>query len=217
MNRKRWAEDPSRAGDPCLRHSVYGAHVCLSVGLPEEIAHIALGHSLEGQHIGLSTECYIVRHADHTWWHVAGALGLLEARHAGRCRHDDAAARHRGRASPPKSPDLAGMEAALDRLIAHSFTLARVSGWICGLLLTVSAFLIGLDIAAAPDHRRHASAAPTSSPATRSRSRAHGAARSRWCIACMCASTRSTRTCRRASARCSTWSGSRRSSTFSRS
>jgi TRAP-type C4-dicarboxylate transport system permease small subunit len=39
------------------------------------------------------------------------------------------------------------MEAALDRLIAHSFTLARVSGWICGLLLTVSAFLIGLDIA----------------------------------------------------------------------
>jgi TRAP-type C4-dicarboxylate transport system permease small subunit len=38
------------------------------------------------------------------------------------------------------------MEAALDRLIAHSFTLARVSGWICGLLLTVSAVLIGLDI-----------------------------------------------------------------------
>src|SRR5687767_12491850 len=38
------------------------------------------------------------------------------------------------------------MEAALDRLIVHSFTLARVSGWICGLLLTVSAVLIGLDI-----------------------------------------------------------------------
>jgi putative nucleotidyltransferase with HDIG domain len=78
VNKKRWAEDPSRAGDPCLRHSVYGAHVCLSVGLPEEIAHIALGHSLEGQHIGLSTECYIVRHADHTWWTIAGALGLIE-------------------------------------------------------------------------------------------------------------------------------------------
>jgi TRAP-type C4-dicarboxylate transport system permease small subunit len=39
------------------------------------------------------------------------------------------------------------MEQALDRLVAHSFTLARVSGWICGLLLTVSAFLIGIDIA----------------------------------------------------------------------
>ena len=39
------------------------------------------------------------------------------------------------------------MEAALDRLVAHSFTLARIAGWICGLLLTVSAVLIGLDIA----------------------------------------------------------------------
>ena len=38
------------------------------------------------------------------------------------------------------------MEAALDRLIAHSFLLARLSGWICGLLLTVSAVLIGIDI-----------------------------------------------------------------------
>ena len=39
------------------------------------------------------------------------------------------------------------MEQALDRLIAQSFALARVSGWICGLLLTVSAVLIGVDIA----------------------------------------------------------------------
>jgi TRAP-type C4-dicarboxylate transport system permease small subunit len=39
------------------------------------------------------------------------------------------------------------MEAALDRLVAQSFTLARVSGWICGLLLTVSAVVIALDIA----------------------------------------------------------------------
>jgi len=76
-NMARWNADPSRAGQPTLRHSVYGAHICLAVGLPEEIAHIALGHSLEGQHIGLSTECMIVRHADHTWWQIAGALGLL--------------------------------------------------------------------------------------------------------------------------------------------
>ena len=39
------------------------------------------------------------------------------------------------------------MEAALDRLVAHSFTLARVSGWICGVLLGVSACVIALDIA----------------------------------------------------------------------
>jgi putative nucleotidyltransferase with HDIG domain len=76
-NLKRWNEDPSQAGSVSLRHSVFGAHICLVVGLPEEIAHIALGHSREGQHIGLSTECYIVRTADHAWWNLAGAMGLL--------------------------------------------------------------------------------------------------------------------------------------------
>lgn len=78
VNLTRWSTDPSLSGQPALRHSVYGAHVCLAVGLPEQIAHIALGHSLEGQHIGLSTECMIVRHADHVWWQIAGAAGLLE-------------------------------------------------------------------------------------------------------------------------------------------
>lgn len=77
-NIEKWTQDSSRAGHPTLRHSVFGAHVCLTVGLPEEIAHIALGHSLEGQHIGLSTECMIVRHADHVWWQIAGATGLLK-------------------------------------------------------------------------------------------------------------------------------------------
>lgn len=77
-NMARWSADPSATGHPTLRHSVFGAHVCLSVGLPEEIAHIALGHSLEGQHIGVSTECLIVRHADHVWWQVAAGLGLLQ-------------------------------------------------------------------------------------------------------------------------------------------
>jgi putative nucleotidyltransferase with HDIG domain len=77
-NLKRWTEDPSQTGSASLRHSVFGAHVCLVVGLPEEIAHIALGHSREGQHIGLSTECYIVRTADHSWWNLAGAMGLLK-------------------------------------------------------------------------------------------------------------------------------------------
>ena len=47
------------------------------------------------------------------------------------------------------------MEAALDRLIAHSFTLARVSGWICGLLLTVSACRHRARHPAAPDVRGH--------------------------------------------------------------
>jgi putative nucleotidyltransferase with HDIG domain len=77
-NRARWTKDPSVSGLPSLRHSVFGAHVCLAVGLPEEVAHIALGHSMEGPFIGLSTECMIVRQADHLWWTIAGALGLLK-------------------------------------------------------------------------------------------------------------------------------------------
>jgi putative nucleotidyltransferase with HDIG domain len=76
-NLTRWAEDPSATGQPTLRHTVFGTYVCLTVGLPEEIAHIACAHSLEGQHIGVSSECMIVRHADHAYWSVAGALGLL--------------------------------------------------------------------------------------------------------------------------------------------
>ena len=76
-NRERWARDGSAAGQPTFRHSVFGMHVCLAVGLPIEVAHIALGHSFEGQHMGVSSECIIVRQADHDWWQVAGALGLL--------------------------------------------------------------------------------------------------------------------------------------------
>ena len=77
-NQARWAADPAEAGQPTLRHTVFGAHICLTVGLPEEVAHIALGHSMEGQHIGVSAECMIIRHADHAWWQVAAALGLLK-------------------------------------------------------------------------------------------------------------------------------------------
>jgi 23S rRNA maturation-related 3'-5' exoribonuclease YhaM len=75
-NLKRWRERGDRYGEPSFRHSAYGTHVCLSVGLPEEIGHICMGHSLEGAHIGHSTECYIIRQADHAWWHVAAALDL---------------------------------------------------------------------------------------------------------------------------------------------
>ena len=75
-NLKRWRERGDRYGEPSFRHSAYGTHVCLSVGLPEEIGHICMGHSLEGAHIGHSTECYSIRQADHAWWHVAAALDL---------------------------------------------------------------------------------------------------------------------------------------------
>jgi 23S rRNA maturation-related 3'-5' exoribonuclease YhaM len=76
-NRARWRAAPGDSGEPTFRHSVFGMHVCLMVGLPEEVAHIAVGHSFEGQYMGVSAECMIVRQADHGWWHLAGALGLI--------------------------------------------------------------------------------------------------------------------------------------------
>ena len=79
VRRAKWKADPSRAGLPSLRHSVYGAHVCLAVGLPEEVAHIALSHSYEGDFVVRSLEAIIVHRADSLWWAVAGAAGLLDA------------------------------------------------------------------------------------------------------------------------------------------
>jgi putative nucleotidyltransferase with HDIG domain len=78
VNRARWDADGSQAGMPSLRHPVYGAHVCIAVGLPEEIVHIVMGHSFEGELVHRSLECLIVHKADHLWWSTAGACGLLE-------------------------------------------------------------------------------------------------------------------------------------------
>jgi 23S rRNA maturation-related 3'-5' exoribonuclease YhaM len=58
---------------------VYGAHICITVGLPEEIAHIALGHSYEGDLMMRSLECTIVHRADHLWWSIAGGLRPAQA------------------------------------------------------------------------------------------------------------------------------------------
>ena len=78
-NQARWRKDPSRTGEPSMRHSVYGVHICLLAGLPEEVVHVAVGHSSEGVHIGLSLECLFIRTADHSWWTLAGAAGLTTA------------------------------------------------------------------------------------------------------------------------------------------
>ncbi|GJD53986.1 hypothetical protein OPKNFCMD_6766 [Methylobacterium crusticola] len=77
-NLRRWATDPSRVGSPSLRHPIYGAHICLSVGLPEAVAHIAACHSPEGDNVKRSLECMIVHDADHTWWTICAAAGLVQ-------------------------------------------------------------------------------------------------------------------------------------------
>jgi 23S rRNA maturation-related 3'-5' exoribonuclease YhaM len=82
-HRARWTADGSATGLPSMRHPAYGAHVCITVGLPEEIAHIAMAHSLEGEHLNRSLECLIVHRADHLYWSVAGGCGLLVPETAG--------------------------------------------------------------------------------------------------------------------------------------
>ena len=83
VNQTRWKADPSASGDPTFRHSIYGVHIALTAGLPEVIAHICMGHSLEGQFVTLSTECMVVRHADHVWWYIGCSMGLLEPKSIG--------------------------------------------------------------------------------------------------------------------------------------
>src|SRR5919106_5539273 len=76
-NRRRWEGRPHRAGLPSIRHPAFGVHVCLSVGLPEEVAHCAAAHSGEGELLVRSLENTIVHHADYAFWAVCRAGDLL--------------------------------------------------------------------------------------------------------------------------------------------
>lgn len=77
VNQARWRASPHAAGWPSIRHPPRGVHVCLTVGLPEEVAHIAGCHSGEGNLVVRSLEATIVHHADYTFWHVLAAGGLM--------------------------------------------------------------------------------------------------------------------------------------------
>ena len=76
-NQARWKGAPRAAGWPSIRHPAYGVHVCLSVGLPEEVAHMAAAHSGEGELVVRSLENTIVHHADYAFWGALEAGGLL--------------------------------------------------------------------------------------------------------------------------------------------
>jgi len=79
-NIARWKADPGKTGYPSLRHPGYGIHICLTADLPEEVAHMAAGHSAEGELLTRSRENTILRWADHTFWQVAEAANLLSER-----------------------------------------------------------------------------------------------------------------------------------------
>jgi putative nucleotidyltransferase with HDIG domain len=76
-NRERWQRSPRAAGLPSIRHPAFGAHVCLSVGLPEAVAHCAAAHSGEGELLVRSLENTIIHHADYAFWGIARAGDLL--------------------------------------------------------------------------------------------------------------------------------------------
>lgn len=78
VNQRRWRDAPPATGLPSLRHSVYGAHICLTAGLPEEVAHIAAAHSGEGELLVRSLEATIVHHADIGFWSIMLAGGVID-------------------------------------------------------------------------------------------------------------------------------------------
>jgi putative nucleotidyltransferase with HDIG domain len=77
-NQARWKANPAAAGHPSIRHSVYGVHIALTVGLPEEVAHVAGAHSAEGQFVTRSLINTIVHHADYAFWDTLRRGGLLQ-------------------------------------------------------------------------------------------------------------------------------------------
>ncbi|MBC8158784.1 MAG: HD domain-containing protein [Alphaproteobacteria bacterium] len=78
VNQARWQASPGATGFPSIRHPPRGVHVCLTVGLPEEVAHIAGCHSGEGELVQRSLEATIVHHADYTFWNVLAAGGMMD-------------------------------------------------------------------------------------------------------------------------------------------
>jgi putative nucleotidyltransferase with HDIG domain len=72
-NVARWKAAPRKVGMPSMRHPGYGLHICLTMGLPEAVAHAATAHSGEGELLVRSLETTIVHWADYTFWKVLEA------------------------------------------------------------------------------------------------------------------------------------------------
>jgi putative nucleotidyltransferase with HDIG domain len=81
-NVRRWKAAPRKLGMPSLRHPGYGIHICLTMGLPEAVAHMAAAHSGEGELLVRSLENTILHWADYTFWRVVEAGGLFAEKDA---------------------------------------------------------------------------------------------------------------------------------------
>lgn len=78
-NQQRWSDNRAQTGRPPIRHPQYGTHVCLTLGLPEEVCHAAGCHSGEGELVERSLHVTIIHHADYAWWSALEAAGRLES------------------------------------------------------------------------------------------------------------------------------------------
>jgi putative nucleotidyltransferase with HDIG domain len=78
-NVNRWREHKVHTGKPPFRHTMYGAHLALQVGLPEELVHCIASHDLtmDGQFVIPSVYAKILSYADRIYWGVLDSLGLL--------------------------------------------------------------------------------------------------------------------------------------------
>jgi putative nucleotidyltransferase with HDIG domain len=77
-NQQRWRSNPGASGYPAIRHTQYGTHVCLTLGLPEEVCHAAGCHSGEGELVKRSLHVSLVHHADYAFWNALEAGGQLK-------------------------------------------------------------------------------------------------------------------------------------------
>lgn len=76
-NLKRWKANPRATGLPSVRHPAFGAYICMTMGLPETVVHMATAHSGEGELLVRSLENTILHWADYTFWKVSEAGGMF--------------------------------------------------------------------------------------------------------------------------------------------
>lgn len=70
----QWKAEPEKCGYPALRHTLYGVYIALSVGLPEELAHVCGCHSPEGELVQRSLLATIIHFADKASWRIPGCF-----------------------------------------------------------------------------------------------------------------------------------------------
>lgn len=77
-NQQRWKKNPAAEGFPAIRHTQFGTHVCLTIGLPEEVCHAAGCHSGEGELVKRSLHVMLVHQADVAFWTALDTAGALD-------------------------------------------------------------------------------------------------------------------------------------------